>query len=145
MTNCWLTNHQQTNKRETVIYRTLVGAANWLQTQTRPDLSGRATSLQGCLPQPAWSDMQELVGLVEDTASTCEVQIRILPIHLEDLRFAVATDSAWANAKGNKSQAAWMVFATNPDLFENREAPMSIIALGLHIDPSGQCNQGCQT
>ena len=105
---------------------------NWLQTQTRPDLSGKANILQGAFPKPKVKDFLLLLGILAEAKETCTTKVTIQAIAWDKIRFTVTTDAAWANLPGAKSQGAYMVFTTDQRLFENKVAPFSPLAWASH-------------
>ena len=53
-------------------YRAGIGALNWLQTQTRPDLSGKANIIQGAFPAPKVKDFLQLLAAMTEAKDTSD-------------------------------------------------------------------------
>ena len=53
-----------------------------------------------------------------------------IPLHL--VRWATFQDASWANAAEDKSQAAFLVGATTPELAKNKAAPFALISFKSH-------------
>ena len=113
-------------------YRAGIGALNWLQTQTRPDLSGKSNILQGTFPTPKVQDFLQLLAVLTEARDTCKTKVVIQAVPWSQVRFVVTTDAAWANLPGAKSQGAYLVFVSDPRIFDNKKATFSPLAWASH-------------
>lgn len=105
--------------------RGVIGAANWLMGNTRPDISVMNAFLQQRIQRATVSDLIEANKLVAKIRDFSHVKIKIKPIPLHQCAFLVASDASWANAGDLRSQAGYMVLFTHRDMIHGKKCDVS--------------------
>ena len=105
--------------------RGVIGAANWLMGNTRPDISVLNAFLQQRIQRATVSDLIEANKLVAKIRDFSHVKIKIKPIPLHQCAFLVASDASWANADDLRSQAGYMVLFTHVDMIQGKKCDVS--------------------
>eukprot|EP00971_Amphidinium_carterae_P284171 5642073-Amphidinium_carterae.1 len=95
------------------------GEWNWLQTVSRPDLSGAVSILQTSFGEPTIETLLEVN--------------RIIPsIPVDQIRLVCTADSAWGNAPDLSSHMGYLLFATNEALDTGQVAPFAPLLWKSH-------------
>ena len=89
--------------------RGVIGAANWMMGNTRPDIAIHNAFLQQRIQRATVSDLIEANKLVARMRDFSSVKIIFQSIPLEQGVFLVASDASWANTENLTSQAGYMV------------------------------------
>ncbi|CAK0841699.1 unnamed protein product [Prorocentrum cordatum] len=112
--------------------RRLCGSISFLARESRPDLSGPVSLLQGKMPNLVVDDLLEAnrIGRMTKEFSSVILRIRRIPFH--EMAFAVFNDAAWANARDGASQAGCIVFATQRKILKGEPAIISIQSWKSH-------------
>ena len=109
------------SKREVAALRAINGAANWLAGQSRPDLCVQTSLNQQCFPKPKIKDLQFANQLVHRAKQYSDVAIHVRHIPWGKLAICFHSDAGFANAKGNSTQAGYILGFVDSQL-ENNEA-----------------------
>ena len=98
-----------TSEKEVAALRAINGAANWLAGQTRPDLCAQTSLSQQCFPRPKVKDLQFANQLVHGAKQYSDVTIHVRHIPWEKLAICFHSEAGIANAKGNSTQAGYIL------------------------------------
>lgn len=90
--------------KEIAALRAVNGAANWLSSQTRPDLCIQTSMSQQCFPKPKVKDLVFANQLVHRARQYNDVTIKVRNIPWDKLGICFHSDAGFANAKGNATQ-----------------------------------------
>ena len=112
--------------------RAVWGSVNWVQRETRPDVSGLASLGMGRILNSTVQDLCEANECVTILKREPSLGILIPHIPIDAIRWATIQDASWANAAEDKSQAAFLVGATNTNLASNKAAPFALISFRSH-------------
>ena len=102
--------------------RAVWGAVNWVQRETRPDVSALASLAMGSLNHSTVQDLCDANAAVE--------RLRAEPFLWNQASahshpWATVQDASWANAAEDHSQGAFLVGATSPELWNNAPSPFA--------------------
>ena len=100
------------------------GELNWIQTVSRPDLSGAVSLLQSSFGEPTVSSLLEANRLIRECKAK-EVTLKIQPIPLKDIRFVCSADAAWANCPDLSSHMGYMILALHEGADRGFRVPCS--------------------
>ena len=78
--------------------RATLGALAWLAKENRPDLIGRVSILQQCMPKPDIRDLLEANALAKEALIEINNGITIVPFEFQKLRIGSALDASWLPA-----------------------------------------------
>ena len=112
--------------------RAVWGSINWVQRETRADVSGLASLGMSRINQSTVQDLCDANECVELLQKTPDLGIIIPHIPLSQVRWACVQDASWANAPGDKSQGGFLVGATTTELAKNKPAPFALISFRSH-------------
>ena len=70
-------------------YRALLGALGWLMSQTRPDLAAQCSLAQQAMPTTTVLDLKRANQVLRRARRHDGLKIRILPIPVSEVRFAL--------------------------------------------------------
>ena len=110
--------------KEVAALRAINGAANWLSSQSRPDLCVQTSMSQQCFPRPTVKDLifaNQLVHRARQYSHVSSITVRSIP--WEQLGICFHSDAGFANAKGNATQAGYILGFVD-DKLENNEASL---------------------
>ena len=107
------------------------GAANWLAGQSRPDLCIQTSISQQCFPRPKVKDLAFANQLVHRARQYSHVSITVRSIPWEQLGICFHSDAGFANAKGNATQAGYILGFVDAKLETNE--PSLWFFVGNHI------------
>ena len=105
--------------KEVAALRAINGAANWLSSQSRPDLSVQTSFSHQCFPEPKIKRLQYANQLVHRAKQYSNVQITIRHIPWEKIALVFHSDAGFGNAKGNSSQAGYFAAFCHECLEQN--------------------------
>ena len=114
--------------REIAALRAVNGAANWVSSQSRPDLSVQTSFSQQCFPEPKVRDLLFANQLVHRAKQYSHVEIVVRHIPWHDLCICFHSDAGFGNAKGHKTQAGYIAAFTSSALMRNEPSPWSPFA-----------------
>ena len=119
-------------EEEITLLRGAAGSCLFLARETRPDLAGPVSLLQGSFPRPTVADMKEANRIVRMAHDFSDTKVTIQSIPPKDLTFLTVTDAAWGNAKGHGSQAGWILLAAHQDVLKGKWGKISPLAWKSH-------------
>ena len=108
--------------------RAINGAANWLTSQTRPDLAVQTSFSQQAFPQPCVRDLLFVNQLVHRARQHADVTITVKDIPMDRLAVVFHSDAGFANAAANETQAGYILAFVDRSLNQDRESPWSPFA-----------------
>ena len=112
--------------------RAVWGSVNWVQRESRPDLSALASLGMGSLNHSAVQDLCDANVAVERLKAEPSLGVKLphIPIHL--VRWATVQDASSANAAEDHSQGAFWFGATSPGLWNNLPSPFALLSHRSH-------------
>ena len=129
--------------KEISVLRAVNGAANWLSTQTRPDLSIQASFSQQSFPKPRVKDFLYVNQLIHRARQHADVSITVQSIPWERLAPVFHSDAGFGNASGSKTQAGYVLALTDKSLEQDQGGTMITVCLGiLQACPSRRLDTG---
>ncbi|CAL1150724.1 unnamed protein product [Cladocopium goreaui] len=119
--------NSQITAEETTQLRSLVGALQYAAVHARPDLAAKIGELQACVPK---ATVQDLIGAnkVLHEAKVNQVTIMAVPIAPSLVSFCAFSDASFLSGKEKYAHQGGLVFATTPELLENRKAVVAPVA-----------------
>lgn len=111
--------------REIAALRAINGAANWLSSQSRPDLSVQTSFSQQCFPAPCVKDLQFANQLVHRARQYSDTEITVKHVDWDKLAVAFHSGAGFSNAKGHKTQAGYLVSFVDQCMSLNQTSPWS--------------------
>ena len=107
--------------------RAINGSLQWLVTNSRPDLSARVSLSASATSNPTYGDLQSANKLIRQAQRYKELPITIQRIAMDRLTMGTFTDAAWAVRPDGSSQGGYVLFFSDKDLLEGKEAKVSIM------------------
>ena len=107
--------------------RAINGSLLWLVTNSRPDLASRVSLSAGTTSSPSYGDLSTANKLIRQAQRSKELPMKIASIPLHRLPIGAFTDAAWAVRPDGSSQGGYLLFFSDTDLFEGKEADISIM------------------
>eukprot|EP00435_Cladocopium_sp_Y103_P061648 s411_g23.t1 len=107
--------------------RSLVGALQYAAVHTRPDLSAKVGELQSSVCRATVAELL-LANKVLAEAKQHPVSLMVLPIAPNDVTYCAFSDASFLSNKQNHAHQGTLVFATTPELLENRKAVVAPVA-----------------
>ena len=111
--------------KEISALRGLNGAANWLASQSRPDLAAQVSMCQQSFPQPRVKDLLFANQMVHRARQFQNVEVHIRQVDLGNLCICMHSDAAWGNAKDDRTQAGFTLAFSERHLLHDRPAVWS--------------------
>ena len=105
--------------------RGLIGSLQYATTNTRPDVAAKLGEIQVQLSRPTVSTLMEANKVLREAQQTCDVGLCFRSISPQNLTHVVFGDASFASPKQLASFQGTLVFATTPDLQDNKRAPIS--------------------
>lgn len=109
--------------KEIAALRAVNGAANWLSSQSRPDLCVQTSFSQQCFPAPKVKHLVYANQLIHRAKQYSSVEITVKKINWEKLSLCFHSDAGFANAKDNYTQGGYVVAFCSDDLEKNLASP----------------------
>ena len=116
------------SEKELSALRAVNGAANWLSSQSRPDIAVQTSFSQQCFPQPLVKDLLAANQMVHRARQHADVAITVKDIPMSQLAIAVHSDAGFANASAHQTQAGYVVAFVDRTLNDDKESPWSPFA-----------------
>ena len=116
------------SEKEVAALRAINGAANWISSQSRPDLAVQTSFSQQCFPDPKVYDLVFANQLVHRAKQNSDVEITVQSIPWSDIGIAFHSDAAFGNAKGHRTQAGYIAAFVDKNLSENQPSKWSPFA-----------------
>ena len=111
--------------------RAKAGELNWLQSISRPDLSGAVSLLQTSFAEPRIKHMFEVNRLIRE-AKAHQVKLQMKHIPPQHMTFVCSADSAWANCVDFSNHMGYIVLAAHDDISRGKRVPVSIVGWKAH-------------
>eukprot|EP00435_Cladocopium_sp_Y103_P022015 s1030_g5.t1 len=107
------------NDREVAALRAINGAANWLSSQSRPDLCTQTSFSQQCFPEPKVKDLLFANQLVHRAKQYSDVGITVKHIPWDQLAVCFHSDAGFANSGATSTQGGFVISFVNKSLDQN--------------------------
>ena len=123
--------HRRNNLQEPITekelsnLRGLIGSLQYATSNTRPDISAKLGEIQVQISKPTVSTLLEANKVLREAQSTSDVSLCFRAIDPQELTHVVFGDASFASPKQLASFQGTMVFATTPNLQNNKVAPIS--------------------
>ena len=111
--------------KEISALRAINGAANWLSSQSRPDLASQTSFSQQCFPKPKVKDLLFANQLVHRARQYSHVEITVKNLPWDDLGICFHSDAGFANASNNSTQAGYILSFVSGNLNDNQPTAWS--------------------
>ena len=111
--------------KEISALRAINGAANWLASQSRPDLASQSSFSQQCFPKPKVKDLLVANQLVHRARQYSHVEITVKYLPWDSLGICFHSDAGFANASNNSTQAGYILSFVSGDLNDNQPTAWS--------------------
>ena len=111
------------SEKEIAALRAVNGAANWLSSQSRPDLCVQTSFSQQCFPNPKVKHLVYANQLIHRAKQYSNVEITVKHIDWEKLSLCFHSDAGFANAKDNYTQVGYIVAFCSDELEKNQASP----------------------
>ena len=108
--------------------RAVWGSVNWVQRETRPDVSALASLGMGSINRSTVQDMCDANTAVERLKAVPYLGIQLPHIPLHKVWWATTQDASWANAAEDHSQGDFLVGATSMELWDNAPSPFALLS-----------------
>ena len=108
--------------------RAVNGAANWISSQSRPDLCVQTSFSQQAFPQPKVKDLLYANQLAHRARQYADVSVTVRHIPWKDLCIMFHSDAGFGNATQSKTQAGYIVAFTDRNLDQDKQAVWSPVA-----------------
>lgn len=116
------------SEKEIAMLRAINGAANWISSQSRPDLAVQTSFSQQCFPEPKVRDLVFANQLVHRAKQYSHTEVTVQAIPWEELSIGFHSDAAFGNAKGHKTQAGYIAAFVDNNLSKNGASAWSPFA-----------------
>lgn len=123
------------NPKGVTVYKATAAAAQWLAGQTRTDLAGEVSLVQQEGSTPTYGALLKLNAIGKKAEQTRSQGVWIMAMPEEDMVMICFADSAWANAKGDRSQLGHVIVCTTKNMLQNMETPVSILDYRAKCSP----------
>ena len=111
--------------REVAALRAVNGAANWLCSQSRPDLCTQVSFSQQCFPEPKVSDLIFANQLVHRARQYSDVSVVVKYIPWDQLAVCFHSDAGFANSGATSTQGGFILSFVDKCLDQNESSPWS--------------------
>ena len=108
------------------------GSVNWVQRETRLDVSALASLGMGSLNHSILQDLCDANMAVEQLKAEPFLGVKLPHIPIHHVRWATVQDASWANAAEDDSQGAFLVGAVSPELWNNAPSPFALLSHKSH-------------
>ena len=107
--------------------RSLVGALQYAAVHSRPDLSAKVGELQSAVCK---ATVEELItaNKVLHEAKSNKVSLMVLPINPKAVTYCAFSDASFLSNKQNSAHQGTLIFATTPELLQNKRAVVAPVA-----------------
>ena len=122
----------ETSDGEKIQLRAVRGSVNWVQRETRPDITALASLGMGSINRSTVQDSCDANTAVERLKAEPYLGIKLPHIPLHKVRWAIIQDASWANAAEDHSQGAFLVGATSVELWNNAPSPFALLSHKSH-------------
>ena len=101
---------------------------NWVQRETRPNVSALASLGNGSLNHSTVQDLYDANMAVERLKAELFLGVKLSHIPFHQVRWATVPDASWANAAEDHSQRAFLAGAISPGLWNNFPSPSALLS-----------------
>ena len=108
-------------------YRSLIGALQYAAVHTRPDISAKVGELQSRVNACTVEDLG-IANKVLAEAKQHPISLMVLPIAVSEVTFCAFSDASFSSVKERAAHQGTLVFATTPNLLENRWTAVAPVA-----------------
>ena len=122
----------ETSEGENRPLRAVWGSVNWVQRETRPDVSALASLGMGSLNHSTLQDLCDANAAVERLKAEPFLGIKLPHIPIHKVRRATVQNASWSNAAEDHSQGAFLVGATSLELWNNAPSPFPLLSHKSH-------------
>ena len=119
-------------EEERAALRRALGSLGWLGRESRPDLIGPISLLQGRITTARVSDVKETNRVIRLAKDFADMNLQVRPIPPEELTFVSYGDASWANAHGNASQAGHIILAVDRRVVQGQRGMASVLSWRSH-------------
>ena len=125
--------------------RAVWGSVNWVQRETRPDISALASLGMRSINRSTVQDLCDANTAVERLRAEPYLGIKLPHIPLHKVRWATIQDASWANAAEDHTQGAFLVGATSVELWNNAPSPFCTVESQVSLSETKMCEYvGCR-
>eukprot|EP00435_Cladocopium_sp_Y103_P049938 s2127_g15.t1 len=117
-------------EEERHLLRGLIGSLQYAAVHTRPDLTSSLSLLQSQINSATVSTLLMANKTLHTAKKHHDVNIRINPIAIEDLRFLAFSDASFASKAKPESYAGMIILATHKDISQNKSCVISPLSWG---------------
>ena len=112
---------------ERTAFRSLIGALQYAAVHSRPDLAAKVGELQSEVTR---AQVKHLVlgNKVLTEAKQNRVSLMVLPIQPERVTYCAFSDASFSCTKHTTAQQGTIIFATTPELLENKRSVVAPVA-----------------
>ena len=104
-----------------------MGALQYAAVHTRPDISAKVGELQSAVCKATVAELVAANRVLYE-AKQNPVSLMVLPIAPEDVTFCAFSDASFLSNKQNCAHQGTLIFATTPQLLENKRAIVAPVA-----------------
>ena len=115
------------NEQEKSSLRSIVGALQYAAVHSRPDLAAKVGELQSAVNRSTVNELLQANKVLTE-AKQHRVSLMVLPINPDDLTFCAFSDASFLSGKQNNAHQGTLIFATTPELLDNRKAIVAPVA-----------------
>ena len=119
-------NAEVTSKERSSL-RSLIGALQYAAVHTRPDISAKVGELQSSVVKATVNELL-LANKVLMEAKQHKVSLMVLPIAPNEVTYCAFSDASFLSNKQNNAHQGTLIFATTPELIENRRTVVAPVA-----------------
>lgn len=101
---------------------------------TRPDLCAKVGEIQSCVPRATVSDLIGAKKVLHE-AKVNKVSLMTVPIAPSQVTFCAFSDAAFLSGEEKFAHQGGLIFATTPELLNNRKTVIAPIAWISKKDP----------
>jgi len=110
-------------------FRGIAAQIQWVARESRPDVAGSASLLNGCLPEPKVSDALMANKVATMLRSTATQYITLWPLDASTLTFVTLSDAGGpGTANRDGCQGAWLVVVADARVRQSQRARASILS-----------------
>lgn len=105
--------------------RGLLGASNWVATQTRPDLAAQTSLGLQKFPNVTISDLKKANQVARRSRQFADTKLKVLPLDLSKVALTLHTDASLQNTPSGGTQGGILIGITSQELVTGKPTPWS--------------------
>ena len=117
----------EVSESERTALRSLVGALQYAAVHTRPDISAKEGELQSMVCKATVAELITANKVLSESKQH-PVSLMVLPIAPQDVTYCAFSDASFLSNKQNSAHQGTLIFATTPELLENKKAVVAPVA-----------------